>query len=173
MLEEHVILVDAHDNPVGTAEKLEAHQKGLLHRAVSVVVLNTNDRSLLLQRRALDKYHCGGLWTNTACSHPRPGETTQHAAERRLQEEMGLQLALEPLFQFTYRAEFDNGLTEHEYDHVFVGYTTHSPQLNAQEAMDSRWVSRQELKADVAKHPEHYTPWFRLLLPQLEVYLPQ
>ncbi len=159
---ENVILVDERDEPIGTMEKLEAHRKGVLHRAISVFIFNREGR-LLLQQRALHKYHSGGLWTNTCCSHPAPGESTHAAAHRRLQEEMGMEIPLTFAFTFLYHAPFANGLVEHELDHVFIGYTDASPVINPEEVAQSRWVSLAEIDAEVASNPEAYTAWFKLI----------
>ncbi|MBD2178252.1 isopentenyl-diphosphate Delta-isomerase [Pseudanabaena sp. FACHB-1998] len=160
LLEEKIILVDASDRQIGIAEKLQAHREGLLHRAFSIFVLNSQ-RQLLLQRRAKHKYHSGGLWTNTCCSHPRDEETTLAAAHRRLLEEMGFDCELQELFSFIYRAELDNGLTEYEFDHVFVGYSDRQPTLNPEEADAWKWIDLDSLQADIKQHPESYTYWLR------------
>jgi isopentenyl-diphosphate delta-isomerase len=160
---EHVILVDEQDNAIGTMEKHQAHVEGLLHRAFSVFIFNS-EKKLLLQKRASSKYHCGGLWTNTCCSHPRENENTQEAANRRLYEEMGLQSSLTPLFTFTYKSEFDNGLTEHEIDHVFFGSTDEIPKINSIEVEDYRYVSIEELQLEIKESPQNFTPWFLLAL---------
>lgn len=161
---DYVILVDEQDNPIGTAEKMEAHQNGgKLHRAFSVLVFN-NKGETMLQRRAASKYHCPGLWTNTCCSHPRPEETTLAAASRRLQEEMGFVCPLEEKFTFLYRAEFSNGLTEHEFDHVFVGHYNADPAINPVEADDWRWVSMDDLEKEIAKNPDAFTAWFKIII---------
>lgn len=162
MAKEHVILVNETDHEIGSMEKMEAHQKGLLHRAISVFVFDSENR-LLLQQRAAHKYHSAGLWTNTCCSHPAPGETATAAAQRRLQEEMGLNVPLEFAFTFRYRAPFDNGLVEHELDHVFVGYADQDPILNPEEAADYRWVNLAEAEQEIQSHPEMYTAWFQLI----------
>ncbi|WP_294902436.1 isopentenyl-diphosphate Delta-isomerase [Tatumella sp. UBA2305] len=154
-----VILVDQDDNPTGKMEKLEVHQKGLMHRAVTVYVFNARGE-LLLQRRAENKYHCGGLWSNTCCGHPFPGETTQHAAERRLREEMGISLALNPAFEISYKLALDNGLTEHEYGHIFFGMTDALPELNPQEADAWRYSSLVGVQLEIAANAERFTPWF-------------
>jgi isopentenyl-diphosphate delta-isomerase len=154
-----VILVDHLDRPTGKMEKLEVHQKGLLHRAVTVYVFN-RQHELLLQRRANGKYHCGGLWSNTCCGHPCPDESTRAAAERRLYEEMGLRLALTPVFELSYNLPLSNGLTEHEYGHVFFAVSDCQPQLNPDEADASRWLSLAEIEQEIACHPERFTPWF-------------
>jgi len=160
---EHVILVDEQDNAIGTMEKHQAHVEGLLHRAFSVFIFNS-EKKLLLQKRASSKYHCGGLWTNTCCSHPRENENTQEAANRRLYEEMGLQSSLTPLFTFTYKSEFDNGLTEHEIDHVFFGSTDEIPKINSIEVENYRYVSIEELQLEIKESPQNFTPWFLLAL---------
>lgn len=156
-----VILVDEHDTPIGTMEKLAAHQAGKLHRAFSVFAFNT-EGEMLLQRRAAHKYHSGGLWTNTCCSHPAPGEETLAAAHRRLQEEMGFDCPLTPSGSLTYRVAFDNGLTEHEFDHIFVGRFDGAPVLNPEEADAWKWIDATTLRADIAAHPDTYTHWFKL-----------
>ena len=139
MSKENVILVDKNDNQVGLMPKLEAHQKGLLHRAFSIFIFNSK-YELLLQKRASSKYHSGGLWTNTCCSHPREGEETLDAANRRLIEEMGIQTSLRKVHDFIYRAELDNDLTEHEFDHVFYGVYNEDPIINKGEADDFKWI---------------------------------
>ena len=143
-----VQLVDNQDNPIGVMEKLLAHEKGELHRALSVIILNSK-KELLLQRRALGKYHSPGLWTNTCCSHPYPEEDALEAAKRRLQEEMGMSADLKFLFKFLYKCDFDNGLIEHELDHVFIGTTDQTPHLNTDEAMAFSWVSIEELETNI------------------------
>lgn len=167
---EHVVLVDESDTPIGTMEKMEAHKKGLLHRAFSVLLIDTSGR-LLLQKRAGDKYHSSGLWTNTCCSHPLPGEEVEEAARRRLLEEMGIDL--QPTFShnFIYRAEFDDGLIEHEFDHVFVGTFDGVPVVNPREVAAWKFVDMAWLKEDIERHPESYTVWFRLIMshPQFQL----
>ncbi len=158
-----VILVDQNDVPVGTMEKLAAHQEGRLQRAFSVFAFDKSGR-LLLQRRAPHKYHSSGLWTNTCCSHPAPGEETEAAAHRRLQEEMGFDCPLTPAGHLLYRVEFDNGLTEHEFDHIFIGSYDGEPVLNPEETDASRWATPEELRAELLEHPERFTYWFRLAL---------
>lgn len=165
---ENVILVDSLDRPIGMMEKMEAHRRGLLHRAISVVLFNDRGQ-LLLQHRAEGKYHSGGLWTNTCCSHPRPGEAVQDAAMRRLGEEMGIACQLRPSFQFIYRAELDHGLTEYELDHVFVGTFNGNPEPNPAEAQGYRWAEPLDVQADMAENPGNYTEWFKILLPELLV----
>ncbi len=160
---EEVILVDADDRLIGTAPKLAAHRDGLLHRAVSVQILDDRGR-LLLQKRHPDKYHSGGLWTNTCCGHPRPGESAAAAAHRRLDEEMGIRCALSPLFTATYRAEVDSGLTEHELVHVFGGEYSGEVRPHPAEADAFAWVAPDNLLTSVARTPEQYSVWFRIYL---------
>ena len=162
---EKVILVSEHDEPIGEMEKIEAHEKGLLHRAFSVFIFNSNGE-LLLQQRALDKYHSGGLWTNTCCSHPRPNEKTIDAAKRRLMEEMGLEALIEPLFSFTYKANFENNLIEHEFDHVFSGITDQIPLINEVEVASWKYISIENLILDMESSPENYTAWFKIIFSQ-------
>lgn len=165
-----LILVDENDMPVGTAEKMEAHQKALLHRAFSVFVFNSKGE-MLLQQRALKKYHSGGLWTNACCSHPYYGQHTKEAAEKRLREEMGFSTPLAKAFEFVYKAPFENGLTEYEYDHAFVG-TYDGPVLpDSDEVMDFCYLPVDELKASLSSHPHKYTEWFKIAFPKLERYL--
>ena len=165
-----VILVNEQDEPVGTMEKLEAHQKGLLHRAFSVFVVNAN-AEMLLQQRAQDKYHSGGLWTNTCCSHPLPGEDDLAAAHRRLMEEMGFDCALKEIFSFTYRAEFDNGLTEHEFDHVFFGEYNGAVLPDAAEVQATRYLSLEAIRQLLLTEPETFTPWFHLAFPKIAAFI--
>ena len=161
-----VILVDETDNEIGTMEKLTAHQVAVLHRAISVFLFNDKDE-ILLQRRASDKYHSGGLWTNTCCSHPYPGEATQAAAYRRLKEEMGVICDLEPVFNFIYKANLDHDLIEHELDHVFIGRFNGIPKPNTDEVMDWKYMAIDDLQIDVEVHPEKYTAWFKICLNQV------
>jgi len=156
-----LVLVDQDDHEVGVAEKLAVHVDGTLHRAFSIYLFNTNGETLLT-RRALGKYHSGGLWTNTCCSHPRPGETTENAARRRLREETGIDCELRYGFQFIYHAVLDGGLTEHELDHVFVGAHDGAPALDPNESDAYRWVGEQRLAQDIAAHPERYSVWMAL-----------
>lgn len=162
---EYVILVDEKDNEIGQMEKLNAHQKGLLHRAFSVMIFNSNNQ-LLLQKRAYNKYHSGGLWTNTTCSHPRPGETILEAGLRRLNEEMGMTCELTQAFSFVYKADLDKGLTEYELDHVLIGFSDETPHLNLEEANAFKWMSLKELQLDIMEHPDNYTEWFKILIDQ-------
>ncbi len=157
-----VILVDKYDNTIGEMPKMEAHEKGVLHRAFSVFIFNSENK-VLMQQRAEDKYHSGGLWTNTCCSHPFPGEETSDAALRRLSEEMGIKTDLTFLFKFTYKAPFDNMLTEHEIDHVFVGKTDALPVINSAEVDSYKYMSISEIQDEINKHPEHFTVWFRII----------
>lgn len=165
---EHVILVDTEDNELGTMEKMEAHQKGLLHRAFSVLLFDRSGK-VLLQKRAKNKYHSSGLWTNTCCSHPLPGEPLEDAASRRLKEEMGIDVRPDFSYSFIYKAELDQNLTEHELDHVFVGIFDGPPQINKKEVEDWKYVDLQWLREDMLTHPEDYTVWFKLIVnhPQL------
>lgn len=169
---EKVILVDNNDKPIGEAEKIAAHQQGLLHRAFSVFIFYNPDDGepeLLLQQRQFDKYHCGGLWTNTCCSHPQPGEAIIPAGERRLFEEMGIQIELKEAGGFHYIAKFDNGLTENELDHVLVGFAKHKEvPFNPAEVNAIRWVPLGELFQELIDTPKKFTPWFA---PALEVAL--
>ncbi len=162
MNKEYVILVDESDKQIGVMEKMEAHEKALLHRAFSVFVLN-NKGELMLQQRALTKYHSPGLWTNTCCSHQREQETSLAAGKRRIQEEMGFSCDLEELFSFIYKAPFDNGLTEHELDHVLLGYYDAAPVINPEEVASWKWMKIADVKADIALNPNHYTAWFKII----------
>lgn len=165
-MDERVILVDEDDAEVGAEEKMRAHRAGLLHRAFSVFVFNARGE-MLLQRRASGKYHSGGLWTNTCCSHPRPGEPTAGAARRRLREEMGLDCALEEAFAFVYRAELGPDLWEHEYDHVFVGRCEAEPRPDPEEVEGWRWATVEEVRREMAEEPEAFTVWFRIAFERL------
>jgi isopentenyl-diphosphate delta-isomerase len=162
MLEENVILVNEKDQKLGTMPKIEAHEKGVLHRAFSVFIIN-NKQELLLQQRAFSKYHSPGLWTNTCCSHQREGETSIDAGRRRLKEEMGIDVSIKYLFSFIYKTEFDNGLTEHELDHVMVGSFEKSPEINALEVSSWKWESLDFLEVDLKFNPEKYTIWFKII----------
>ncbi len=161
-MKEQVILVDEQDNPIGLMEKIEAHEKALLHRAFSVFVFN-NKGELMLQQRAKEKYHSPLLWTNTCCSHQRDGETNLEAGIRRLQEEMGFVCDLEEVFSFIYKAPFDNGLTEHELDHVLVGKFNDIPLINKEEVEAYKWMPLEDVKSDIEKKPEIYTEWFKII----------
>jgi len=172
MKEEKVLLVDTQDRVLGTMPKLEAHQKGVLHRAFSVFILNRQN-ALLLQQRAWDKYHSPGLWTNTCCSHQREGEDSLAAGKRRLQEEMGLEAPLTPLFTFIYKAPFDNGLTEHELDHVLLGYSEQSPNPNPQEVADWQWMPLEEVQQKLTEQPEQFTVWFKIIFERFYAHIKQ
>jgi isopentenyl-diphosphate delta-isomerase len=158
-----VILVNEFDEEIGSMEKLEAHQKGLLHRAFSVFVFNSK-KELLLQKRALGKYHSEGLWTNTCCSHPSPNETIENAAVRRLKEEMGYSCTVIKTFSFIYDVALDNELIEHELDHVVIGISDENPVLNPAEASDFDWKSIDSIKNEMDLFPENYTSWFKIIL---------
>ena len=170
MSKEKVILVDENDTQVGLMSKLEAHQKGLLHRAFSVFIFNSNHQ-LLLQKRAVSKYHSGGLWTNTCCSHPREGEETINAANRRLIEEMGIKTNLRKVFDFIYKAELDNELTENEFDHVFYGLYNEDPIINTEEADDFKWIDMETLNNDITANGQNYTVWFKIAFDYFYKYL--
>ena len=158
-MEEFVILVDDQDKEWGKMEKIQAHQMGLLHRAFSVFVFNSKGE-LLLQKRSPGKYHSGGLWTNTCCSHPRIGEEVSEGAIRRLEEEMGITCELTNGFQFVYKASFDNGLTEHEYDHVLFGQSDQQPRVDSSEVSDWRFASIEEIESELQSNSDAYTVWF-------------
>lgn len=160
---EEVILVNEEDHPIGQMEKMEAHEKGLLHRAFSVLIFNSSEQ-VLLQKRASSKYHSGGLWTNTCCSHPRPGETVLDAANRRLMEEMGMTADLTERFHFIYKTDLDNHLVEHELDHVLVGQSDDLPTLNPDEAEDFKYINLETLKEELKSSPENYTVWFKIIM---------
>lgn len=162
-----VILVDRRDNPVGSAPKLEAHEKGLLHRAVSVLLFNGSGE-LLIQRRAAGKYHSGGLWANSCCTHPAIGEPVHTAAVRRLREEMGISASLNPLKTIVYRARLDNGLTEHELDHLFVGRSDRLPSPDPSEVSDYRYLPLPVIHEDMLRHPDRYAVWFRIIVSGLD-----
>ncbi len=162
-----VVLVNTKDEEIGMMEKMEAHQKGLLHRAFSIFVFN-NQQHLLLQKRALNKYHSPGLWTNTCCSHPRPNENVLDAAHRRLQEEMGFDCTLTSQFSFIYKASFDNELIEHELDHVFFGHFQEFPKINTTEVADFRYVSIEEINEELKMSPNLYTEWFKICWQQVQ-----
>lgn len=165
--EDKVILVNEHDDMVGAMDKMEAHKQGLLHRAFSIFIFNSK-AEMLLQQRALTKYHSGGLWTNACCSHPRPGEKTKDAAVRRLDEELGFETPLEKVFDFVYKAEFDNGLTEYEFDHVFAGEYEGEVNINIEEVVDYCYKDIPEIKNMLQAHPKKFTAWFHLAFPRIE-----
>lgn len=166
-MKEEVILVNTEDKEIGLMEKMQAHRGAKLHRAFSVFLLNDKGE-LLLQQRALDKYHCGGMWTNTCCSHPRAGETLQDAVNRRLQEEMGIACETKWVYSFIYKADVGKGLFEHEFDHVFFGQFSGTPQPNEKEVSNWQYVALEDLKNDIEANPDRYTPWFKIIL--LEVF---
>lgn len=161
MKQEYVILVDENDSETGFMDKLEAHRKAALHRAFSVFVFNKQNE-LLLQQRAFTKYHSPGLWTNTCCSHPRPGENVEAAAHRRLTEEMGFTCDLDKVMHFIYCEPVGNNLTEHEFDHVFLGFCDIAPVVNPEEVHDYRWISLDELKNEIINEPEKFTVWLKI-----------
>jgi len=169
MAKENVILVDKDDKPVGLMEKMEAHEKAMMHRAFSVFIFN-DEGKLMLQQRALHKYHSPGLWTNTVCSHPRDGETVQAAAHRRIVEEMGFDCGFEKAFSFVYKAEVGQGLVEHEFDHVFIGVSNLQPNINHEEVSTWKYVDLQWLENDVASNPQDYTEWFKIALARVLEY---
>ena len=164
-----VILVNEQDEPVGLMEKMEAHRKGLLHRAFSVFIFDEQGR-MLLQQRALGKYHGGGLWTNACCSHPYPDEPVDLAARRRLKEELGFTVPVDEIFAFTYRAEVENGLVEHEYDHVFAGHFSGALEPNTEEVAGYRYLSLDAIRERLQKEPETFTTWFRIAFPRVEAW---
>ena len=166
MSTEYVILVDDSDNELGVMEKLQAHKEGKLHRAFSVFLFN-DEGELLLQQRALDKYHSAGLWTNTCCSHPRPGETIMDAANRRLHEEMGITSDLIIKTSFVYKSPFENGLTEHELDYVLIGTYNLNPIINVEEVSDYKWQSLATIKENIKTRPDEFTTWFKIAIEKL------
>lgn len=170
MQEEHVILVDEQDQEIGLMPKLEAHEKAQLHRAFSVFILNDKNE-LMLQQRASHKYHSPLLWTNTCCSHQRPGESNIEAGKRRLFEEMGFSAELRDVFHFIYKAPFDNGLTEHELDHVLLGRFEGEPEINPDEVHDWKWMALADVKREMETHPEKYTVWARIIFEEFYHYL--
>jgi isopentenyl-diphosphate delta-isomerase len=163
---EEVILVNENDEELGAMEKMEAHQKAVLHRAFSVFIFNDKSE-MLLQQRALSKYHSAGLWTNACCSHPRPGETTLAAAQRRLNEELGFQTPIHKVFDFTYKAEFENGLTEHEFDHVFVGNFNSNIHPNPSEVKAITYLTMDQVNSSLQTDPHKYTAWFHIAFPKV------
>ena len=162
---ENIILVDTADRPVGICEKLEAHAKPMLHRAFSIFLYS--DGQMLLQGRNRNKYHSGGLWANACCSHPRAGETLEEAASRRLREELGIQAPLTELFSFLYFAQFSKHLFEYEYDHVFLGKYSGTPDFNPDEAEEMRWVQFSQLRRELVEHPEAFSVWFLSAAPRV------
>lgn len=172
MKEEHVILVNESNEQIGTMPKMEAHEKAVLHRAFSVFIMNEKGETML-QQRAADKYHSPLLWTNTCCSHQRVGESNIEAGKRRLQEEMGFKSELRELFSFIYKAPFDNGLTEHELDHVMMGNYNEEPVLNADEVADWKWMQPEAIKNEISESPEKYTAWFKIIFERFYDHISQ
>jgi isopentenyl-diphosphate Delta-isomerase len=170
MKEENVILVNSTDQQIGLMPKMEAHEKAVLHRAFSVFILNDKNE-IMLQQRAQHKYHSPLLWTNTCCSHQRDGETNIQAGSRRLYEEMGFQTGLKELFYFIYKAPFDNGLTEHELDHVMIGYYNDAPKINPEEVESWKWMGIDEVKNDIQLQPDIYTVWFKIIFDEFYHFL--
>lgn len=170
MAEERVILVNELDVPIGTMEKMEAHEKAVLHRAFSVFILNDKNE-IMLQQRAHQKYHSPLLWTNTCCSHQRYGESNIEAGTRRLKEEMGFETELKELFHFIYKAPFDNGLTEHELDHVMIGYFNQEPEINTQEVESWKWMKIEDVKNDMLSNSDIYTIWFKIIFDEFYHYI--
>ena len=170
MKEEEVILVNQENEQIGTMPKMEAHEKALLHRAFSVFIVN-DEGEIMLQQRAASKYHSPLLWTNTCCSHQRVGESNLDAGKRRLQEEMGFEAQLKELFSFIYKAPFDNGLTEHEYDHVMIGNFNTKPKINSEEVEAWKWMSPELVKKDIADNPRKYTVWFKIIFEKFYQHL--
>ncbi len=170
MKQEKVILVDINDNPIGTMPKMEAHEKALLHRAFSVFILNDKGE-LMLQQRAMHKYHSPGLWTNTCCSHQREGEENILAGKRRLKEEMGFSTPLEELFSFIYKAPFENGLTEHELDYILLGYFDGNPIINPNEVATWKWMSLEQITNSIKDNPQDFTVWFKIIFNRFYKYI--
>jgi isopentenyl-diphosphate delta-isomerase len=162
MNQEYVILVNEQDEVIGQMEKIEAHEKAILHRAFSVFILNDKNE-IMLQQRAHSKYHSPLLWTNTCCSHQRINESNIQAGKRRLKEEMGFETELKELFHFIYKAPFDNGLTEHELDHVMIGYFYDEPLINSEEVESWKWMAIADIKQDMQENPDQYTIWFKII----------
>ena len=165
-MEEYVILVDEDDHPIGQMEKQAAHVTPHLHRAFSIFIFNSKGE-LLMQQRALSKYHSPGLWTNTCCSHPRACETLAEATSRRLMEEMGMACEMHEVYTFLYKAPVGEGLTEHEFDHVWIGQSDDMPQINREEVESWKYMSLKELSEDIQEHPEHYTEWFKITFEEM------
>jgi len=168
--EEHVILVNRLDEQIGTMPKMEAHEKAKLHRAFSVFVVNA-EGEIMLQQRAATKYHSPLLWTNTCCSHQGEGESNVAAGKRRLQEEMGFVTELKELFSFIYKAKLDNGLTEHEFDHVMIGSFNEDPTINIDEVSEWKWMKPSDIKKDILKNPNEYTVWFKIIFEKFYDYI--
>jgi isopentenyl-diphosphate delta-isomerase len=170
MTKELVVLVNENDQQIGLMEKMEAHQKAVLHRAFSIFLFNSKGQ-MLLQQRAWSKYHSPGLWTNTCCSHPRENESLEEATSRRLMEEMGMQCSMKKVFDFIYRADVGQDLTEHEFDHVFIGVSDSQPVINPDEVAAWKYMDMEELSVDLHRNPEQYTVWFRIAFEQVYKYL--
>lgn len=170
MVKERVILVNEKDEQIGLMEKIEAHEKALLHRAFSVFVFNDKNE-LMLQQRAHSKYHSPGLWTNTCCSHQREEESNIEAGKRRLQEEMGFTTELKDTISFIYKAPFENGLTEHEFDHILVGSYNEQPNINPDEVAKWKWMDLQAIKKDMKENPEIYTEWFKIIFEKYDAHI--
>ena len=166
-MEENVSLVDKNDTQIGLMSKLDAHKKGILHRAFSVFVLNNNNE-IMLQKRAYNKYHSAGLWTNTCCSHQRAGENSIEAGKRRLLEEMGFETELKIITSFIYKVEFENGLTEHELDYLLIGKYLKSPVINKQEVADWKWMKVELIADDIKLNPNNYTSWFKIIFDKFQ-----
>lgn len=162
-MNDYVILVDENNNQIGLEEKILAHKKNLLHRAFSIFIFNDSSE-ILLQKRAPNKYHSGNLWTNTCCSHPLENLSLVESAKKRLVEEMGIKANLNEVFSFIYQAEFDNGLSEYEYDHVLFGISNNKPILNPDEAIDYKWIKISDLKAQIEKNPGNFTVWLQIMI---------
>ncbi len=169
-MEEQVILVNEQDEQIGLMPKMEAHEKAILHRAFSVFIFNDNGE-MMLQQRASHKYHSPNLWTNTCCSHQRDGESNLEAGERRLREEMGFTVALKEATSFIYKAHFDNGLTEHELDHILVGYYNGEPLINPEEVSAFKWMKTEDVKNNILNRPELYTAWFKIIFEKFYDYI--
>jgi len=170
MEKENVVLVDVYDNEIGVMEKMEAHEKGVLHRAFSVFIFNS-EGEILLQKRSSEKYHSGGLWSNTCCSHPRVGEGLDSATSRRLMEEMGMSTALFPIFSFQYKSNLDHDMIENELDHVFIGYSNDIPVPNKDEVETYCYMSPDLLALGFEKHPDEYTTWLKICFKELMNYI--
>ena len=162
-MNDYVILVDENNNQIGLEEKILAHKKNLLHRAFSIFIFN-DSFEILLQKRAPNKYHSGNLWTNTCCSHPQENLSLVESAKKRLVEEMGIKANLNEVFSFIYQAEFENGLSEYEYDHVLFGISNNQPILNPDEAIDYKWIKISDLKAQIEKNPGNFTVWLQIMI---------
>lgn len=168
MAQKEILIVDKNDDIIDFGYKIPVHEKGLLHRAFSVIIFNDKNE-MLLQRRATNKYHSPGLWTNACCGHPFNKKTVCEYAQQRLIEEMGINCKLSFSFKFSYSTKFNNGLTENEIDHVFIGITNKNPVLNLQEADNFKWITKKQLYHDLQKNPSKYTSWFRILMKKINL----